>query len=298
VAPTAPAGPLVVVTGTVTDRIDGSPITGSTITYDGSFAGRGVTTAQVVDGRYELGVPLGGYKVTISGPSHVRHQTLNLGVNAGGAFDFTVLEWGSQRFGAVYDERFQAFFDNIGRGARDAVWRWDPFPDEIFVDQDPRLSSEAFRLFMEILSEVNRETVPALFGGRIGPLTIREGSALSLEDIRGRIVITFQPGVWAGAPSCLTSNETIIGCGLVRIAIEDVTSDKRKWITHGLAHELFHAAFMTHDGGHFVGMPTSIIQSDDAMLSAEDRLAAYLVYHPGTRPGNRAPDDNPDYHRP
>jgi hypothetical protein len=290
---------MVLVTGTVTDRIDDSPISGSTIAFDGSFAGRGLTTASIVDGRYELAVPAGGYKVTIAGPSHVRHQTLNLGVFASSTLDFSVLEWSSGRFGAVYDQTFENFFNRIARH-RDIghVWKWDSYPVEIFVDQDPRLSSETFDLFMDILTEVNRDSVPSMFGGQIPPLPIRVGSVSALEHGLGRIVIRFTEGQTGAAASCFSADVTLVGCGIVTFSVSDLALGRQR-ATYVVAHELYHTAFATHDAAHEVGMPSSLMENSRATtLSAEDKLAAYLVYHPHTRPGNRAPDDNPDYKSP
>jgi hypothetical protein len=110
-----PAGPTpsgeLVASGTVTDRIAGGQIDGSTITFTGPVTRSGTVT----NGTYKLdGLTSGLYTVTIGGPRPVPHKTLGVGVyaSASSTLSFEVLAWGSERLGVAYDETFHRFFIN------------------------------------------------------------------------------------------------------------------------------------------------------------------------------------------
>lgn len=70
----------------------------------------------------------------------------------------------------------------------------------------------------------------------------------------------------------------------------------REMRKYTLAHELFHTAFASHSfwpetGARQYGLMYG--PNTATRLSGEERLAACIVYHADTRPGNRAPDTNP-----
>jgi len=93
-----PAGPTpstdLVASGTVTDRIAGGQIDGSTITFTGP-----ATRKRDGDERHYRvdGLASGLYTATIDGPRHVQHKTLGVGVyaSASSTFSFEVLAWGT-----------------------------------------------------------------------------------------------------------------------------------------------------------------------------------------------------------
>ena len=78
----SPPANAVSVTGTVTDRISGGSIDGSTITFTG-LAGSAMN-APIVGGLYIVAVAPQVYDVKISGPANVTHETQSVPVVAAG----------------------------------------------------------------------------------------------------------------------------------------------------------------------------------------------------------------------
>jgi hypothetical protein len=143
----APVGPTpagdFVASGTVTDRIAGGQIDGSTITFTGPVTRSGTVT----NGTYRLdGLTSGLYTVTIDGPRHVPHKVLGVGVHASGNFSFEVLAWGSERFGVAYDDTFHRFFHQLARvrnsGPRRSASGHLPRRNSIVVRDDGRPTAD------------------------------------------------------------------------------------------------------------------------------------------------------------
>ncbi len=293
--PTPPSP--VVVSGSVTNRIDGTPVDGSTIQFSPP-----VRSAAVVSGHYEIELPAARtYTVTIKGPSHVDHQTsrVDIPVSSQG-LDFTVLKWGTGRFNAVYDEGFHDFFNRIARNAEEepnpaGTRRWLQPPQEIDVVDDGSLSRAVLNDVVSLIGEVDQESLPDMFAGWIGPLPVNVGPAPASKI--GRIVVTFIDGdVSHGGMGCAYSCGTV---QLIRFAFVDPnrTRDLRKEL---ILHEFFHAAGAFHAlQSDYARQHLSVMSSWRPVvtrLADVDRFAMWLLYNPGTVPGNLYPDSNP--HRP
>ena len=177
------------VSGRVVSRVDGVEVDGSRIEFSGTEI---ITMWQRVHhGRYAIhGMAEGMFEVTVMSnenirqKDHVEHRTTRVEVKRDSLeFDFTVLVWGSQKFGAVYDQEFHEFFNELARveGTRNAVWKWDVLPTRIYVTREG-ISSSAFDDFLSILEEVNQESIPAMFGERTGPLAIESGPPSSIVE--------------------------------------------------------------------------------------------------------------------
>jgi hypothetical protein len=308
-APTAPiasADPQVVtVSGAVTDRIGDRIITGSTITFDGSTS----RTATVTAGRYEISdLPIGNYRVTISSPLHVTHETTSAVVSSSSPMPFSVLPWGPTALGAVYDETFQRYFHQLARvtdGSATFVRKWIISPTELYVVQGT-VPQESLDLVVGVLGDMNVETIPDLWCHTAGSLKVIVGPDVA-GDLDGRIIV--RPN-WAegssgtvGATRAGTVRVNVFGPGINRLFT-------REELTGILSHELFHVAGAFHVCGGDVGTnpfgfsPTNCPYPDSLManlgafvtrMSPEDRLAACIIYHPDTHNGNQFPDKNPTY---
>jgi hypothetical protein len=195
-----------------------------------------------------------------------------------------------------YDQDFDQFFDDLARSAppaRAAVWKWD------LVANPPRairvvsggLSPAAMSDVLALLAEVNRESVPDMFGGRLAPLPVVVGSASEAVD-DGLVVVEFwdeetiADGLQVGG---------VRRWGRVRLKRATFESTDRIEKKYVLVHELFHVAFATHISVQNQSrFPSSAMGARRATsLSNADRFASWLVYQDGLAPGNMAPDVNP-----
>lgn len=307
-----PPGPASV-SGTITDRISGVRISGSTIQFK-NLTTNVVTQASVGDGSYQLTLQPGPYEVVITGPTHLEHKAVRTQVS-GGSVSFTVIGRGSQFNGVAYDDRFDAFFNMVARTSTDSppfaqlcpncgISKWDVLPRDIYVMQpDPGVMSPvAFDGFMALLQEVDQESVPLLFGGRIGPLAIAVGPPIQRRD--GTIRVEFFNSATehpTGGTDCSGQGPDTRRCGIFR----ENTYDWERWasgqypgglrfLKNNILHELYHIAFARHvfDGQH---IDTSVMGGSNqfATLQPDDVFACWLVYHPDTHPGNKYPDSNP-----
>ena len=304
--PAPPAGDLTA-TGMVSDRIAGALVDGSTIT----LAGPVTRTAPVVAGSYQIsGLVSGSYRVTIEGPSHVTHETLLMWLPASGIYPFSLLAWNAGRFGAVYDQTFHRFFHQLARissASGAALRKWITPPSELYVVEGT-VPQREFDFIVSVLTEVNGESVPALWCGATGPLRIVTGPDVR-EPTVGRIVVRSK--VEPGATGTVEPGN--IRFGTVTISVSrfvDGGSEARQRVKGALAHELFHVAGAFHVCGGGLGenpfgfSPVNCPYPDSLManlgdlptgLSAQDRLAACLINHPATLVGNTFPDTNPFY---
>src|SRR3989338_7934425 len=165
------------VTGDITDRIAGGGVGGSTITWTGP-----VTKSARANSPYTInGLPAGDYEVTITG-NHVTHKNLKVPVTDTGSFPFSVLQWGSSRFGVFYDQMFRDYYNRIARRrttTSDTIYKWNLSklpPNEFYVVDDNSLAADKFAEFMDILREVNNhDVIPKGFCGKAAPLSIRTG---------------------------------------------------------------------------------------------------------------------------
>lgn len=309
-----PAGPTpsadLVASGTVTDRIAGGQTDGSTITFTGPVTRSGTVT----NGTYRIdGFASGLYSVTIAGPQHVPHKTLGVGVyaSAPSMFSFEVLAWGSERFGVAYDETFHRFFHQLARvrvSAPSAVGKWPLPPTELYLVEGT-IPDEQFAVFESVLAEVNQESVSDLWCGMTGgPLPITIG-----PDVIGvrRDGIVVRPNWAEGSGGTLGAG--VIEYGIVELNVFGPSANRlltREELKGGLAHELSHVAGGWHVCGGNLGenpfgfsrfncpFPDSLMANLGDLPtspSAQDRLAACIIYHPGTLPGNTPPDTNPGY---
>jgi hypothetical protein len=301
-SPTAPG--LQEVSGSVTDRIAGGAIDGATITYTGAVT----RSAPVSAGSYRVpDLPLGDYAVIIEGPSIVTHETRRVSVGDGRELSFSVLEWGSGRFGAVYDETFHQAFHQMARVYHGTLRKWEVAPSEICIVEGT-VPPDVFQGVVDAVRELNEETIPALWCGRMGPLPITVGPCTTFTG-EGPIVV--RPNWDEGS-----SGGPVGGPRSGAVAINVFRPSERRLQTRTeirslLAHELFHVAFAYHLCGGDLGAnpfgfgltncpyPDSLMANTGLLAhvtpSPQDRLAACIVNHPDTHEGNRLPDTNPAY---
>lgn len=311
---TGPAGPTpssdLVASGTVTDRIAGGQIDGSTITFTGPATRSGTVT----NGTYRVdGLASGLYTVTIDGPRHVQHKTLGVGVyaSASSKFSFEVLAWGAGRFGVTYDETFHRFFHQLARvrnSGPSAIGKWVSPPTELYLVEGT-IPSEQFALFRNVLAEVNQESVSELWCGTTGPLRMTIGPDV-IGNATGRIVV--RPN-WDGSATGTTAvGNTLAGAVTMNTYVaRESRLRTRDELKSGLLHELFHVAGAYHVCGGGLGenpfgfsrtncpfresVMANLGEGPVTTLSSQDRLAACIIYHSGTLPGNTLPDTNPGY---
>jgi hypothetical protein len=289
------------VSGTVTDRIDGSPLSGSRIT----FRGQETKDAPVSNGQYSIGdLQIGSYEVTIAGPAHVEHKNLHHQVRQD-RNDFTVLEWNSCHGGECYTEEFHEFFNRIARTGYEfgstvcgtcGIDKWDPLPKEIYVMRDDSVMSPgAFDAFMQALTEVNNESVPLIYGGRTGPLPIVVGPPIEKREGTIRVKFFYSPTQHpTGGADCGVGPD-VRRCGIFNENVYDLERFGYYFGTkNNVLHELYHIAFASHV---FTGMgvAASVMAGSNSTtrVTPRDILASHLVYHPDTHPGNQLPDTNP-----
>ena len=299
--------------GQVTDRISGGPVGGSTIEFKGPVTRIG----NDVGGSYSLdGLEPGTYEVTITGPSHVQHKTQQVPITTGSSFSFSVLAWGAARSGAIYDQRFDTWFNSVARGQVGWVQKWSAPPREIRVNRTG-LTDPGLAFFFRLLQYVNNNVVPDMWNRQIGPLpVVIDTSSAPSDGQNGTIVIYFKadgagtaysgrhltsPGFVDGGFVNMYRAENYNDCVLIREPDNCRGSDGRVYdrMQGILAHELFHLAFPSHpnDGISQSYYPDSLMARVAAYpsLSAQDKLATWIVYHPDTHPRNTSPDTNPEY---
>lgn len=311
-APAAPAPTpgSITVTGTITDRLAGSPLGGSTIFFKGPV---NVSAQVAADGTYELReLEAGEYNVTITGAAHVTHETRNVSVTQSADVSFSVVPLGATTFGATVDETFQRFFHQLARVSNAGsvqLRKWVIPPTELYLVEGA-VPDEQFTLVRQELARVNAELVPALWCDLVGPLRVTIGSDAP-SDVDGRIVVTPNWDDGTGG----TVGQVQVRSGRVRLNVFR-SGDGRVQTTQEvrgiLAHELFHVAGAFHVCGGALGenpfgfsrencpVPDSLMANLGDLPwrpSPEDRLASCLIYSPDTVPGNRYPDINPYYAR-
>jgi hypothetical protein len=298
------------VSGSVTNRIDGATIDGSQI----RFAGQATATASVVGGRYRIDqIPAGAYTVTVTGPSHVDHQTDSILLTLPSTeLNFTVLKWGTGRFGVVYDQQFHDFFNLVARDAGETTTgvthKWRQPPGEIYVVNEG-ISPDALADFLVLLGEVNAESLPDLFGQTAQPVPVVTGPAPTGGlYVSGTITVSFAAGSTnSGGPGCQVA-ANLFDCGHVQIglaAFADPSSTpypprQRKYY---ILHEMMHVAGSCHAyngaGASYAVDNESVMGSGKTRgspptsLPPVDRFAMWLLYLPATAPGNAYPDKNP-----
>jgi hypothetical protein len=294
--------------GTVTDRISGVPIDGSTITVTGVQA----VTTSVTNGHYSIdGLMPGNPTVSITGPSHVDHQTYDVQMSGTTATkDFTVLRWGSGRFGAVYDAGFHAFFNLIARSpdrTPPVVIKWAQLPQEIYVVNEG-ISPDALADVLVLLGEVNQESLSDMFGGTAQPVPITTGPMPTQRWVPGRILVQFAPGKESFGQMGCGAAGNVMNCGLLQMSLtgfDPITPDwPRKQRKYYILHEMLHVAGGNHAytggvGAAYAVQNNSVMSTGNASLGVPqtlapvDKLAMWLMYHSDTKPGNTYPDTNP-----
>lgn len=285
------------VSGTVRDRIAGGSVNSSTITWRGP-----VTKSTTANGSYSIaGLAPGDYEVTITQNGvHVEHKNLKVTVGGTGSYPFSVLRFGSGRFGAFYDSMFDGFYQKFARPGI-GIKKWSPptsIPQGMYITLDG-LSEAATEEFKILLNEVNNESTPDMFCGGIGPLPISYGP--SIGNFRNNIITgAFTNGSDQGVIYDFTTADQIIKSArigfwldLLDDSVGDVTTRERK--KNHVAHEMMHAingsqhAFNTYRDSLQGGF------TDVTRPSKEDKLASCIMLDKDTHPGNRAPDTNPTY---
>lgn len=308
-SPTAPPTmPPVTITGTVVDRVNGGVVSGSTVLLD---SGSATLTTTVANGTFQFAsVPLGIYRVVISSPAHVTHTTLSMVIDQSAALQFSVIPWGAARFGATYDDTFDKFFHQLARvsdSLPSTLRKWTIMPRQIYVVSGA-VPADSLDLLLSALGDVNRDTIPALFCNQVGALPITTGPDVAGPS-NGQILI--RPAVTGGSSGSLGGSQSGTS-GLVTLGLSGSFGGPhtRGELVGILAHEIFHVAGAFHVCGGDVGTNpfgfsrTNCPYPDSLMAnlgdlpqqaSAQDRLAACLMYHPHTVRGNLAPDTNPTY---
>ena len=303
--PTSPPPPSILVVGQVIDRVLKTPIAGSTITFTGATT----HSAGVSGGRFELEMPPGHYGVSIDGPSHVPHHTQIAHVDGSVELRFSVLSWGTQLFGATYDQTFHKVFHQmarIGNGGITGIRKWVLPPSEIYLVDDT-VPVAQFELVLDVLREISRTSLPELWCNFTTSMAVHTGP--SPEERDGRIIVRPNWDVTATG----TTGQGAKRSGVVQVNVfrsVDGRLQTRNELTATLLHEFFHVAFAFHQCGGQLGpnpfgfspdncpYPDSLMANRGERLtrpSAQDRLAACIVYHEDTHVGNRFPDINERY---
>jgi hypothetical protein len=259
-----------------------------------------------VDGQYEVPLVPGQYEVLIDGPSHVEHRDQTVDLSASRQADFSVLKWGSSRFGATYDDSFHRFFHQVARVSplpQSALRRWVIPPSEIYIVEGT-VPAEHVDSLVDIVNDLAAADLPALWCGFASSFRIVRGPDVGEAD--GRILV--RPSVQGGDSGTVGPNSTRFGI-VTTSFVNPVTGALRTPSVHRaiLLHEFFHLAFGWHLCGGDLGsnplgfgqtncpFPDSVMANRGALvqaLSAQDRLAACLVYHPDMTPLNLFPDTN------
>lgn len=313
-SPSAPsaANTPVTISGTVTDRISGVPIDGSVIQFRSPQLGS-AAQATIVAGAYQVAnLPPGSYEVTITGAAHLDHRRRSLVVSGNSnTASFTVLKWGATWNGLVYDQAFDAVYQQVAKawprteafaGADGRLRKWDPLPREIYVVQPtaPEISTEVFQIWLGLLEQVNTESIPAMFGGRIGPLPITIGPSIQSREGTIRVDLFFDLTVHSTAQvyGC-SANVKLVKCAgasynMVDLVTRGTAGRQLEFTKNNILHELYHVAFANHAYG-VVPQDSTLMAGSNAVtqLRPNDVFISWLVYRPETMPGNEYPDTNP-----
>lgn len=302
---TGPSPPSRTVAGRVTDRLTKTPIDGSMIT----FAGASTYSTGVSGGRFELEIPLGQYAVSIEGPSHVPHQTQIAYVDGGVELSFSVLRWGYSLFGATYDETFHRVFQQmarIGSSGTTGIRKWVLPPSEIYLVENT-VPIAQFESVLDVLREISRTSLPELWCNFTTSIAVVTGPDPDERD--GRVIVRPNWDITATG----TTGQGAKRNGVVQVNVfrsRDGRLQTRNELTATLLHEFFHVAFAFHVCGGELGpnpfgfgpencpYPDSLMANRGERLirpSAQDRLAACIVYHGDTHVGNQFPDINDRY---
>jgi hypothetical protein len=181
------------------------------------------STATVTNGHYAIdGLLPGNPTVSIIGPSHVDHQTYDVQISGTTATrDFTVLRWGSERFGVVYDAGFHAFFNLTARSpdrTPPVVIKWAQLPQEIYV-VNQGISLDALADVLVLLGEVNQESLSDIFGGTALPVPITIGPTPTQQWVPGRILVEFAQGNLNFGQMGCNGAGGVMDCGLLQIGL-------------------------------------------------------------------------------
>jgi hypothetical protein len=283
------------VSGSVTDRIGGKHVD-TAITFsglDGSVA-RGLVNG----GSYSIdGIKAGIYDVEING-NHVPHVTRY--ANITGDRNFSVIAWNSSMYGVTYNEEYDRFFNQTARvdEYKKIRWvkKWREVPKKIYVVNE-NMGSDDFGRFMNMLDYVNENTVSDMFGGRVKKLPVEAGPPMEKYPA-GTIDIRFdrfdrpaEGGIIGGTGATFLDGYSIIRAEPVFNYEYFQRRNNTNQQTTVIAHEMYHCA----GANHATLFPESMMCNggiDKPMLDRTDKLAAMLIYHDDTHPGNIYPDTN------
>src|SRR6185437_990539 len=112
------------------------------------------------NGTYEIpDLVSGSYDVTIAGTSIVPHETRSVTVSGTQSLAFSVLVWNAGAAGAVYDDTFHKFFDQVARmAANGQVRKWVMPPTELYLVEG-LVPEENFTTVLDVAREINAESV-------------------------------------------------------------------------------------------------------------------------------------------
>ena len=117
------------------------------------------------------------------------HETRTVTITQAEDLSFSVINWGTPRFGATYDETFYQFFHQFARvstGAA-ALRNWAMVPSELYLVSGT-VPAAQFDVVATMLDEVNQTVIPDLWCGLTGPLPIRQGSAQVFHIVDTRTI--------------------------------------------------------------------------------------------------------------
>jgi hypothetical protein len=302
----------VTVSGAITGRMSGESINGCEITYTGKN-GQGIKKAVSVNGSYEMtDMPTGVYEVKVENCGNLTHTNQNFNL-AGSNAPFSVLRWNSQGEGAVYDQKFDAFFNAFARNegnlsTQRGVDKWDVNrspPREFYISLTPpsefyrNWNPEAAEEFRGLLQEVVSESFSDMYGGKVNSVAINSGPSVGLYK-PSTVVFAIRPDI-TQVNDVHRTNGFIDG-SVVSLFTERFNnpnnyrdSFKRRETKGVLAHELGHVAgaFHAYNSGYNDSIMGPGRFENITALSNEDRLAFRIIYHDDTHPGNLPPDTNP-----
>jgi len=304
------AASTVSVTGTVKDRITGEPVDGVAITFTGAATRRTLRVA-VQGGSYRApGLPPDNYAVTIEGTSIVPHKTEVASVRTDETLSFSVLRWGSRRFGAVYDETLHRALHQMARGGRPlssgTIMKAEKLR-EIYVVEGTVPDPDLQRV-LQVVGDLSQDDIPAMWCETAPPrITVGPCSSSGTSCLaEGRLVIL--PTLRGAPEGASASTLGVLTLGLYRPVDNRLQTPQE--LRGIVAHELFHAAGYFHlCGGDVRDNPFGFSRANcpypDSLManlgdlrqkaSPQDRLIACVVSHPDTHEGNRYPDTNPMY---
>ncbi len=215
-----------------------------------------------------------------------------------GHTDLSVLRYGDERNGVVFDRLFERFFNDYARMSVSngrTVTKVDPARPftEIYVVEGglPQKQFDELIGYLEAISE--RNTSDYLCDPGAIPPVVKVGRPVNGNRKDGSIVVTIGDG--ASARPWLDPNGYIVSCHLTldRNYFGSSNSDDTPGKLHVAAHELGHC----HGAGHVEPdmseprlMATGGLLSDE--LSEPEKGAACLMNHGDTWTGNVAPDRN------